>query len=318
MPPFILAAVGFCGLLIFLRFSFPYLAPFFLGLFLAFIMDVPVSLLEARGWPRAITSLVLTVLAFVTLPAALVVLLLQLWDELQGLSLFPGLFSNSADFYSERLGQLFDAIAVLDTGLGLQTLLKWALAIPDLVLIWTIAAVSAYFFCRDKWVLARFFAKQLPRFRSFSPRQVYSDTFGFLWDFIQVQLLFMLISTAVSIIFFAILQVPYPLLSGFLVGICDLVPILGPGLVYFALAGLQLFMGNTYTALALGIGYLILLLLRQWGEPYLVGDRLGFHPLAALAGLYVAFRFWGPFGAMLAPALMVFLKALFSKEQVTQ
>lgn len=301
-----------------MRFSFPYLAPFFFGLFLAFIMDVPVSFLEARGWSRALSSLVFAVMFFLTLPAGVVLLLRQIWEEIQGLSFFSNLFSPSAQIYTERLVQLFEAIRALDTDLGLHTLLKWALAIPDLVLIWTITAVSAYFFCRDKWILARFFARQLPRTLRFSPRQVYSDTFGFLWDLIQVQLLLMLISTAVSMAFFIFLKLPCPYLSGFAVGFSDLIPVIGPGLVYLVQAAAQLYLGNTYSAIALGIGYLILLLLRQAVEPQLVSGRLGLHPLAALLGLYVALRFWGPFGAILAPALMVFLKALLGSERVRQ
>ena len=89
-----------------MRFSFPYLAPFFFGLFLAFIMDVPVSFLEARGWSRALSSLVFAVMFFLTLPAGVVLLLRQIWEEIQGLSFFSNLFSPSAQIYTERLVQL--------------------------------------------------------------------------------------------------------------------------------------------------------------------------------------------------------------------
>ena len=190
-----------------MRFSFPYLAPFFFGLFLAFIMDVPVSFLEARGWSRALSSLVFAVMFFLTLPAGVVLLLRQIWEEIQGLSFFSNLFSPSAQIYTERLVQLFEAIRALDTDLGLHTLLKWALAIPDLVLIWTITAVSAYFFCRDKWILARFFARQAP-----DPAvQPQTSLFRHLWipmGLDQVQLLLMLISTAVSMAFSFFLSCP--------------------------------------------------------------------------------------------------------------
>lgn len=319
----VVAVLGFCGILFVLRLSFPYLAPFIVGLFLAVLMDVPVSHLEARGWSRTLTSFVFAATSFLALPAILTMFLVRLWEEVQGL-LSLGFVGQLSSMFSEQVLQFFERIPLLNRSLGQvdfltlpQTLFKWALAIPDLMLIWTFAAFSAYFFCRDKKVLIRFIAKQIPTPRRLSVRRVYHDTSGALWHFIQVQLLLMLISTSVSMVFFCVLNLPYALLSGFLVGFFDLCPILGPGLVYFALALIQLWLGNTSVAMALGLGYLILLLLRQWGEPHLVSERLGLHPLVALIGLYAGWRFWGPLGAVVGPILMVFLKAFLRNYSYT-
>lgn len=302
MPPFVIAVVSFCGTLFLLRFVFPYVAPFLFGLFLAFLMDIPVDYLESKGWSRSRTSLILASVVFLIVPVILTFFLLQLWNEVQGLTYLSSMFSEQAI-------KLLQAIPMLAEGLSLQTLFKWALAIPDLFLIWMFTALSAYFFCRDKRALTRFVARQLPKSKVFRVQQVYLDTSGALWRYLQVQLLLMMISTSVSMVFFVVLELPFALLSGFLVGFFDLCPILGPGLVYFSLALLELWWGNTSKALALGIGYLILLLLRQWGEPHLVSERLGLHPLVALVGLYAAFRVLGPLGAMIGPLLLVFLKA---------
>ena len=302
MPPFIIAVVSFCGTLFLLRFVFPYVAPFLFGLFLAFLMDIPVDYLESKGWSRSLTSLILASVVFLIVPVILTFFLLQLWNEVQGLTYLSSMFSEQAI-------KLLQAIPMLEAGLSLQTLFRWALAIPDLFLIWMFTALSAYFFCRDKRALTRLVARQLPKSKVFRVRQVYLDTSGALWRYLQVQLLLMMISTGVSMILFVVLELPFALLSGFVVGFFDLCPILGPGLVYLSLALLQLWWGNTSKALALGIGYLILLLLRQWGEPHLVSERLGLHPLVALVGLYAAFRVLGPLGAMIGPLLLVFLKA---------
>ncbi len=314
MPPIIVAVVSFCGIFLILRLSYPYLAPFFFGLCLAFIMDVPVSYLEGRGWSRPVASMILAMVAFLTLPVLVTFLLLQVWEEIKSLSTISHLFFDSAAMYYEKLAQVLEILPMLDAELSAATLIRWALAIPDLFVIWTFTIFSAYFLCRDKSVLTRYLARQVPRHTGISPRQIYVDTSGALWRFIQVQLLLMLISIIVSTTFFLALDLPYAFLSGFLVGVCDLVPILGPGLVYIFLAFTQIWSGNTLTAVALGIGYLILLLLRQWGEPRLVSERLGLHPLVALVGLYAGFRFWGPLGAVIAPVVMVFLKALLPNE----
>lgn len=315
VPPFVMAVVGFCGTFLVLRLSYPYFAPFFFGLFLAFIMDVPVSYLQGKGWSRSVTSMILAAVAFLTLPLLVTFLLIKLWEEIQGLSSVSNLFVGSATMYYEKITQFLEILPILGAELSIDTLVKWALAIPDLLVIWTFTILSAYFLCRDKKVVTRYLARQFPGHAGFNPRQIYVDTSGALWRFLQVQLILMLISTIVSTTFFLALDLPYALLSGFLVGVCDLIPILGPGLVYLVLALAQIWSGNTLTALALGIGYLILLLLRQWGEPRLVSERLGLHPLVALVGLYAGFRFWGPLGAIISPILMVFLKALLPNDR---
>lgn len=322
LPPIVVAIVSFWVILFLLKLSFPYVAPFIFGLLLALIIDVPVSFLESKGWSRAFASLLFVALSFLALPIIVVVLLVGVWHEIQGLLAVDFLANLSARFTG-------DSFAILDQiplarGLELanlfswpQIIFQWAAAIPDFFLFCILTVFSAYFFCRDKKALVRFVVGQLPQKKGFSVRRLYYDTSGAFWRLIRVQLLLMLISTASSMVFFCFLELPYPLLSGFLVGFFDLIPVFGPGLVYLGLAIIQFWLGNSGIALALGIGYLILLLLRQWGEPHLLGDRLGLHPLAALLGLYAGFRFWGPLGAITGPILLVSIKAFMGRESVT-
>lgn len=314
LPPLLTAAAGFCAALLLLKLLFPYVAPFLLGLALALVLDVPVSWLESRGWPRQASSFCLVALAFLGLPVLVGLFMVKLWQELQSL-LDLGLVSRLSSELAGHvrgLAEQFPFAAQWDFS-GLfslpQLLWSWALAIPDLFLIWTLTCFSACFFLRDKRRLVQLATEQLPKQRGISMRQLYHRTSGALWHLLRIQLLLVLLSTAVSMLFFSFLQLPFPLLSGFLVGFFDLCPVLGPGLIYLVLAIIQIFLGNTKTALALGLGYLVLLLLRQWGEPHLVGERLGLHPLAALLGVYAGFRFWGPLGAVVGPVLLVFFQA---------
>ncbi|NLL47127.1 MAG: AI-2E family transporter [Firmicutes bacterium] len=314
VPRYLTVLIAFLGILSVLRWSFPYFGPFYLGLLLAFFLDVPVSYLEAKGWSRHMTSLILAGTAFFTLPGVMTFLLIQMWQEVQGLAQVSGFLSAQAQLLLASFAPILQVLPSIDTGFSLQTLGKWLWAIPDFLLLWTISAFSAYLLCRDKRVLTKIVLKELPVTWSFNPRQLYHDTASVLWHYIQVQLLFMFISTGLSAVFFFVLELPYPLLAAFFVGFFDLCPILGPGLVYFTLAMVQTWLGNPLTALALGLGYLVLLLLRQWGEPQMVSDRLGLHPLTALVSLYAGFRLWPPIGALIGPVLMVLLKVFIRKD----
>lgn len=313
LPPVVLAALGFCGALFLLKLVFPYAAPFLLGLLLALMLDVPVSYLETRGWPRPVSAFALVAVTFLSLPALAGLVLFRLWRELQGL-LALGLLTRLTTELSDRLLMFLKGLPVVferDVSgvVSLPLVLGWAMAIPDLFLVWTLTALSAYFFLRDKHLLVRLFIQQLSKRHGAKVLQLYRQASGALWHLLRIQLLLVALSTGVSVAFFSLLQLPFPLLSGFLVGFFDLCPVLGPGLVYLILALLDFFQGNTQRALALGVGYLIVLLLRQWGEPKLLGERFGLHPLSALLGVYVGFRFWGPLGAVAGPLLLVFVQA---------
>ncbi len=301
------AIAGFCGILVILKLTFPYLAPFLIGLLCAVILDGPVTFLQARGWPRSLAALIAVVAFFLTLPLVLSMFLIQFWREAQAL-LQTGAFPAWPDLFS-RLP--FDAQFTSGDVLTLIIrVVKHVLAVPDLVVIWILAALSAYFFCRDKRQFTRFVTGLLPlRWKQkFLP--LYRNTSSALGGLIKVQLLLIFSSAAVSTAAFYLLGLSFPLLLGFLVGFFDLMPILGPGLVYVSLAGFQLWRGNISAALALGLTYLLLLLVRQLIEPKLIGERLGLHPLTALLGLYVGLRFWGLLGALAGPIIMVLLKAL--------
>ncbi len=321
MPPAAAAAVGFCLILLLLRLVFPYLAPFLLGLALALILDVPVSFLASRRWPRSMAAFVFTAAAFLALPGLLGLFLVKLWQELQGLVAW-GLVGRLTSEFAEHILTLLEKLPFSEQWdfAGFfslpQVLLGWALAIPDLFLIWILSAFSAYFFLRDKRELVQWTVKQLPRGLRTNIRQLYRRASGAFWHRLRVQLLLVFLSTVLSMLFFSLLQLPFPLLSGFLVGFFDLCPVLGPGLVYLALALIQFSLGNSQTALALGLGYLVVLLLRQWGEPKLVGDRLGLHPVVALMGVYVGYRIWGALGAVVGPIVLVFFQAYFRQTNV--
>lgn len=305
----VLAVLGFWGLLLALKLSFPYLAPFFLGLLLAVLLDGPVSYLENLGWSRSLTSFVLALVTFLGLPVVLLFFLFQLWQEAKGLVRFFPWLSDQVVQLLEDLPWYATQLTPANLAGLVESLWRWAYAIPDLFLIWILATFSAYFFCRDKRIFTSLIAKQLSGQWRRGFFQLYRDTSKALWHLLRVQLILMVVSAILSMVFFCLLQLPYAVLLGFVVGFVDLVPIVGPGLIYLALAVIQIYLGNPSVALALGVAYLILLLIRQFGEPHLVSERLGLHPLVAVISLYVGFRFWGLFGAMMGPILMVFLKA---------
>ena len=146
--------------------------------------------------------------SILTLPFLLSVLLVQLYREIQALWLsgvfesFPGLIAQlpleEASITSGDLVTLITRMA------------KSLLAIPDLVVLWLIAAMSAYFFCRDKRLLARFIVSLLPISWQEGFFQLYRDSVKALGQLLKVQLLLVFAVGMISTVSFYVL-VTYPL-----------------------------------------------------------------------------------------------------------
>lgn len=93
----------------------------------------------------------------------------------------------------------------------------------------------------------------------------------------------------------SLLHIPYPLTTGLITAAADLLPVLGPGIVFTPLAVYQLLIGEYGKAAGLLIGWLTITCIRQVMEPKLVASTARVHPLAMLAAVYfslVSGSFW--------------------------
>lgn len=309
MLQFGIVVVGFWLLLGLLKLTFPFLAPFFIGLLLALFIDIPVSHLESRGISRTFPTLFLTLAMFLGLPILLGTVLIYLWLELRGLIRFAPWIADQLTTFLEGVPWVTPQLGSSNIANFVEMFTRWVLAIPDFFIIWILASFSTYFFCRDKRFFLSIILSNLPQRWEKSFFFLYKDTTRALWHLFRIQLILMTLTSAFSMLFFKLLALPYAIILGLAVGVVDLIPIVGPGLIYGLLALLQLYLRNAQTALALGLAYLILLLVRQFGQPHLVSEGLDLHPVIVIMALYIGFRYWGLLGALVAPVILVFLKA---------
>ena len=76
----------------------------------------------------------------------------------------------------------------------------------------------------------------------------------------------------------------------FIIAIVDILPVLGVGTVLIPWIIWEFTVGNTNLAVALGIVYIIILIIRQLIEPKLVSKQFGVHPLITLFAMYAGFK----------------------------
>src|SRR5690606_27870815 len=108
----------------------------------------------------------------------------------------------------------------------------------------------------------------------------------------------------------SLLRSPYAMLLAVLSGLLDLLPVLGPGLIFVPWLLYHFILGDALFGLGLALVYAAISFIRTVLEPRIIGERAGLHPLTALIALYVGLKLFGMAGFVIGPLSAILLKSL--------
>ncbi|MCM8901389.1 sporulation integral membrane protein YtvI [Caldicoprobacter algeriensis] len=311
---------------------FPYVAPFVVALFVTFIIERPVSFLTTKlKLPRG--AAVGIVLLFFTLVTGGIVILIfselvnEIWrltreipsaqvvkgyiDMLLGRvqNLYLSLPAELERTIRDSLGSVVGSISVF-----LQSLLNYLLdmvkLLPQLFLFIVISLVASFFMSRDREKISRFVYKQMPEGWRNKIRTVKEDLFAALVGFIKAQSILISVTFIELLIGYSLIGVKYVFSLALITAVVDALPVLGTGTILIPAAAINLIMGNVPKALAFIALYIVILIVRQFLEPKVVGQSLGLHPLVTLISIYVGLQLFGIIGLFLGPIIVAIIKAL--------
>lgn len=142
-------------------------------------------------------------------------------------------------------------------------------------------------------------------------------------EYIKAQIRIIAIITSLCILGLWILRTENFFIIGILIGLCDALPFLGTGTVFIPWALITLLLGNYGSAAGYLIVYLVCTFTRQMLEPKLVGNGLGVPPLAVLMSIYIGLQLYGAIGVILGPVSALIIAEIWksldkSKEQSLQ
>jgi predicted PurR-regulated permease PerM len=116
---------------------------------------------------------------------------------------------------------------------------------------------------------------------------------------------------SLSAIAFAILGIPSPVLLGVLAGICSLIPLIGPALVWLPACIFLFATGHWIKAvILLAWGALVVGTSDNIIRPLVIMGRVKLHPLLLLFGLIGGVKEFGFIGLFIGPAIMSLIFAL--------
>lgn len=112
---------------------------------------------------------------------------------------------------------------------------------------------------------------------------------------IRSYLILYAITFAEAVFVFYLTGVEYPIAFAFVTAVADVLPILGPGVVYVPFAVTFILQKNYINGVILLVYFLLTVVIRQILEPRIVSDQVKVHPLVVLSAIYfsiVSMNIW--------------------------
>ena len=309
-------------------------APFALAGVLAYIFEPLVIWLYARGVPRGLAA-ALVLLILVAMLAGLVLLILPLLlaqtaalaERLpQMLALLREMLPALLDRFGIPSDPLADLQALLADHTGeLSGWLRTGLlrageggkALAGLLGLLVLFPVVLFYALRDLPRIGPALLGLFPSSIRSNVATLAADADAVLGEFVRGQLAVMLTMAVVYAIALSLLGVPHALSIGVLAGILTFVPLLGVvGGALLALGAAALLPGETAPLWAIALVFLGGNTLENVVvTPWLVGERIGLHPLTVIFALLAFGQLFGVSGVLVALPATAVLQAWLNRWQ---
>ena len=188
---------------------------------------------------------------------------------------------------------------------------KLIVSLPSVATVLVFSLLATFFISKDWYRLKHMFRKIVPKKALKSSMSVYAELRNALFGFMKAQLTLMTITSIIVLIGLWILRVDYAFTIALVIGLVDLVPYVGTGLVFIPWIVYNFFTENYPLTIGLSILYGIVIIQRQMMEPKLLSSSIGLDPLATLIALFIGFQLFGFLGLLIGPALLVIGKTLY-------
>lgn len=339
------AAAGAAALWLGFRFLFPALLPFLTALLIAASVRPLAGRIcaKSRLSPRAVSAiLVFLLLALVTLGLSFGIRRLitelgelarglddessPLGDWVRRLSLLvqeagervAALLGHGREREAEEIaatvdGMLSDLFSNLLSriGAGLPGLISSIVsALPRLLIGLAVTVIASFYFALDGGRAARKLAALLPEGVRHRLPHIKKGAARAVGKYLRAYSLILLMTFAELFFGLSVLGAEYSFVIALVTALVDIFPILGVGTVLIPWAVGCFALGDARRGAGLLILYIVVMLVRQFTEPRIVGGSLGIHPLLTLLAMYLGFRLFGFAGMLLGPFAVIAVRAL--------
>lgn len=279
---------------------------FIIGLIFLFIAEL-VSAIEylTKTLPNNVNQL------FLYLEEWVVRVLLPFFNDLS--SIFNQLSSDSQKNMIVRINELggklsSSLIDLLQTILiKIPAILSW---FPNAASVFIFTILATFFISKDWYKLKKVARKFVPITIREKGMKIYVDLRKAVFGFFRAQLILVAITALIVLIGLLILRVNYAFAFAFIIGVVDLLPYLGTGIIFVPWIFYELINDNYFLAIGLSVLFIVIVVQRQIMEPKIMSTNLGISPLVSLISIFVGLQIFGFIGLLIGPICAVLAHTL--------
>lgn len=202
---------------------------------------------------------------------------------------------------------LEDAASSLSSKLT-SGLAAFFMMLPEIIFVTVIFIMASFYISADfervnKYISSFFPARFARRFSNFKNKILSTAA-----KYFRAYLILLGITFTELLISFLILKIDYALLLAAIIALLDILPAIGVGTVLIPWAVILMFKGDMKMAIALIVVYVIITVIRQAAESFVLGAQLGLPALATLFAVYVGLKIAGILGMIIAPLAALLVK----------
>jgi len=290
--------------------TFPCTAPFFIGFVFAAIMQPVYRFLKNKlKFLGGFSAAVITAVIFLSVVGLLVWVIISLVQEIfdiinflqkenyidRFMEWYNGIFTS--EFLQRNMNNVMDSAgrAVEAASAAYGYIANLFTVIPIVFMGFLASILSTYHFTHDFEKLKKGSKNILPP----KSEKIIGTLFGeggrMMKSFFKSYMIIYFVTFLETLFIFFVLGIKYAFLFAVLSGVADIIPILGPGLIYLPLAAVNLLTGNYFVAGALFVSWLLISIIREIAEPKIVSVSLKIHPLLGMAAVFLSLQlksFW--------------------------
>lgn len=198
----------------------------------------------------------------------------------------------------------------------INSILDFLTKLPSMLMILFIAFIATFFISRDRDGIKEFLINVFPDDIQPKIANVFTQLNRSAVGYIRAMLILITISGVIAGTGVKLMGNQYALIVGAAAAVLDLIPIIGPALLFYPWIVMSIIFGNFSQAFILFILHLFLAGVRSASEGKIMGKNLGLHPLATMTALFSGYRILGAIGFVVGPTFLVIIKAIVDSDLV--
>ncbi len=329
--------------LIFLSYRFltVYFFPFLIGLILAYILQKPSQIIANRlRLKKGTVAAVLTGVCFCALVLICVLLIGFIFSRRDSIL---ALLQNMLDFVSAAMGKIsgvlgagrenmpnelaallenmpakiLESISEYLTSFVSGAAARLIKSTPALLISTVVTVVASVYIAKDYNLVKNYIISLIPEQKRklvFATKRIVNTN---ILKILRGYLILMLITFVILVMGFSIMNIKNVWLISLLIAFIDLLPVLGTGTVLIPWAIFLALGGNYGQALGIAALYFVILAVRNFCEPKIVGKQIGIPPLVMLILFFLGLKFFGFIGMIFSVISLVVVVNLYKENLIS-